>query len=144
MEGLIDERKTPERGGETLAVREKVEKKSDVSVVVVEFLQLTVVVCRAFPPEVPHDPPQFSHRGNQQPGCVVEIEEEIEGEQDNHYHRTELKQNMGWYPVSVENHDVSGDFHFLSGWIPYGFSFSPISTNPDPVSRVWLYRTLYS
>ena len=70
MKGLIDERKTPERGGKTLAVREKVQKKSDVSVVVVEFLQLTVVVCRAFSPEVPHDPPQFSHRGNQQPGWL--------------------------------------------------------------------------
>ena len=112
MEGLIDERKTPERGGKTLAVREKVEKKSDVSVVVVEFLQLTVVVCRAFSPEVPHDSPQFSHRGNQQPGCVVEIEEEIEGEQDDHYDGAVLKQTTvqertgggvvgGWYLVQL-------------------------------------------
>ena len=54
MEGLIYERKTPERGGETLAVREKVEEKSDVSVVEVEFLQMTV---SAFFSEVPHDPP---------------------------------------------------------------------------------------
>ena len=38
MEGLIDERKTPKRGGKTLAVREKVQKKSDISVVVVEIL----------------------------------------------------------------------------------------------------------
>ena len=44
MEGLIDERKTPKRGGKTLAIRKKVEKKSDVSVVVVEVLQLTVCV----------------------------------------------------------------------------------------------------
>ena len=73
-----------------MAVREKVEEKSDVSVLVVEFLQLTVWVCRTFF-EVRHDSLQFSHRGNQQPGCVVEIEEEIEGEQDNHYHCTELK-----------------------------------------------------
>ena len=54
MEGLIYERKTAERGGETLAVREKVEEKSDVSVVEVEFLQLTA---SAFFSEVPHDPP---------------------------------------------------------------------------------------
>ena len=38
MEGLINERKTAERRGETLAVREKVEKKPDVSVVVVDIL----------------------------------------------------------------------------------------------------------
>ena len=94
MEGLIDERKTPKRGGKTLAVREKVQKKSDISVVVVEILQLTFGVCRAFFPEVAHDPPQFSHRRNQQPGCVVKIEEEIEGEQDNDYDCTVLKQNI--------------------------------------------------
>ena len=95
MEGLIDERKTPERGGETLAVREKVEEKSDVSVVVVELLQWTACLCRAFLSEAPRDPPEFSHRRNQQPGCVVEIEEEIEGEQDDHYHCTELKHAVG-------------------------------------------------
>ena len=94
MEGLIDESKTAERRGESLAVRQKVEEKSDVPVVKVEILQLTVCVCRTFFPEILHDPPQFSHRRNQQPGCVVEIEKEIQGEQDNHYHRTELKQNI--------------------------------------------------
>ena len=57
MEGLIDERKTPERGGKALAVREKVEEKSDVSVVVVEFLQLTACVCGTFFSEVRHNPP---------------------------------------------------------------------------------------
>ena len=60
-----------------MAVSEKVEEKSDVSVFVVELLQLTACLCRGFLPEVPHDPPEFPHRRNQQPGCVVEIEEEI-------------------------------------------------------------------
>ena len=81
MEGIVYQGQAPQGGGQALAGAQQVQQESGVRVRVVELLQFSVD--KVLFPEPAHYPPELAKGGNQEPGCVVEVQEEVQSEEDN-------------------------------------------------------------
>ena len=64
-----------------MAGAQQVQQESGVRVLVVELLQLSVDKVLFLEPA--HNPPELAEGGHQEPGRVVEVQEEVQGEEDN-------------------------------------------------------------